>query len=176
MINPYRTIRRLIPYCWKCMCCKPHLIQLCKLPFFWIMDSYLCRRWLEFWLLTALQTNRYFSTGSAFKVSTVSVQSRSKTTANTTEKGRENDYLCRLWQGLLEGALAMQLLLQFFLAMKRKQPSLWDVGNIFHTHYTSVRRHVCISSLPNMSNLNTQSINKQVYIWGDLVLPCLYQP
>lgn len=105
----------------------------------------------------------------------LSVPSHSKTTANMTEKGQENNSLHRLWQGLLEDTAAMQLLLQFFLAIKRKLLALWDVGSILYTHYTSLRRrHVCISSLPNMSNLNTQSISGQVYIQEDLLLPCLY--
>lgn len=33
---------------------------------------------------------------------------------------------------------------------------------------------MCISSLPNVSNLNTQSINEQIYVREDLLLLQLY--
>lgn len=33
---------------------------------------------------------------------------------------------------------------------------------------------MCISSLPNVSNLNTQSINEQIYVREDLLLLHLY--
>lgn len=126
-------------------------------------------------LIAALQNSRYFSTGSAFKVSMLSVQSHSKNTANMTEKGQRNTiYLCRLWQGLLEHTAVMQLLPQSFSSHEKKTACPVRCGEhpSYSRYFCEEKTYVCISSLPNMPN--TQSINEQVYTLEDLFLLRLY--